>query len=435
VAVLLGKPRHSCYCHARRVATVRTAAYYRGVLIRKAGTPRQNKSVMHRIIVLAALWLLSSATRAGKTPSVLDTRAATSATSITDCCSPPLQRREFFPGPAKFVPSASGELVAQAAAPKEKKSRHATGSTQPPVSLSPRFSPGQAFRYAMEFETTTTSSRSGIATDPQGPSKLVIAWDATILLEVLPAETSAPGNIRLRTTYEKSTAHVTSDTFDPAAAATEDQYQKLEGKVVEFTLDANGKVILVAGLEDIVDGEKAVQAAREWIAQLDAGSGAPAGGVSVGQKWSSEKSAASLPVAGMVWRTESEYLRNEICHPPNLEAAPVPSGAQSATNPEAAETCAVILTRLNLVRPKSIHNPTPEDYRKNGMQTAGKWDGSAESLSYISLRTGLAVSITQTGTEEMDVTLTTGKNTSMRYAGTVLSRSQVALIAGDLSEK
>jgi hypothetical protein len=90
---------------------------------------------------------------------------------------------------------------------------------------------------------------------------------------------------------------------------------------------------------------------------------------------------------------------------------------------------------LNLVRPKSIHNPTPEDYRKNGMQTAGKWDGSAESLSYISLRTGLAVSITQTGTEEMDVTLTTGKNTSMRYAGTVLSRSQVALVAGDLSEK
>ena len=287
----------------------------------------------------------------------------------------------------------------------------------------------------MEFETTTTSSRSGIATDPQGPSKLVITWGATILLEVLPAETSPPGNIRLRTTYEKSTAHVTSDTFDPAAAATEEQYQKLEGKVVEFTLDANGKVILVAGLADIVEGEKAVQAAREWIAQLDAGSGAPEGGVSVGQKWSSEKSATSLPVAGMVWRTESEYLRNEICHPPNLEAAPAPSGAQSTGNPEAAETCAVILTRLNLVRPKSVRNPTPEDYRKNGMQTAGKWDGSAESLSYISLRTGLAVSITQTGTEEMDVTVTTGKNTSLRYAGTVLSRSQVALVAGDLREK
>jgi hypothetical protein len=51
------------------------------------------------------------------------------------------------------------------------------------------------------------------------------------------------------------------------------------------------------------------------------------------------------------------------------------------------------------------------------------------------LRTGLAVSITQTGSEEMDVTLTTGKNISMRYAGTILSRSQVALVADDLHGK
>jgi len=274
-----------------------------------------------------------------------------------------------------------------------------------------------------------------MAKDPQGPAKLVIDWDATILLEVLPAEPSAPGSIRLRTKYEKSTAHVTSDTFDPAAAATEEQYQNLEGKVVEFTLDANGKVISVSGLEEIVDGEKTVEAARDWIAQLSAGSGAPAGGVIVGQKWSSEQPAASLPVAGMVWRTESEYLRDEICRPPNPDAAPTPSSAESPPNPEPAETCAVILTHLNLVRLKSVRDPTPEEYRKSGVQTAGKWDGSAESLSYISLRTGLAVSVTQTGSEEMDVTLTTGKNISMRYAGTILSRSQVALVADDLHEK
>ncbi len=304
-------------------------------------------------------------------------------------------------------------------------------ATSPPrVSLSPRFSPGQSFRYAMEFETTTATSQSGLAKDPQGPSKLVITWDATILLEVLPTEASAPGSIRLRTTYEKSTAHVTSDTFDPAAAATEEQYQKLEGKAVEFTLDASGKVISVSGLPEIVDGEKAVQAAREWIAQLDTGSGAPAGGVTVGQTWSSEQ-PASLPVAGMVWRTESEYLRDEVCHPPNPEAPPAPSSAESAANPEPPETCAVILTRLNLLRPKPVRNSTPEEYRKSGVQTAGKWEGSAQSLSYISLRTGLAVSVTQTGTEEMHVTLTTQHNASMRYAGTILSRSQVALVADD----
>jgi hypothetical protein len=307
----------------------------------------------------------------------------------------------------------------------------AVSNATPRISLSPRFSPGQVFRYTMEFETTTATSRSGMAKDPQGPSKLVIDWDATILLEVFPAEANAPGSIRLRTKYEKSTAHVTSDTFDPAAAATEEQYQNLEGKVVEFTLDAGGKVISVSGLEEVVDGEKTVESARDWIAQLGAGSGAPAGGVSVGQKWFSEQPASSLPIAGMVWRTESEYMRDEVCHPPNPDAAPVRTGAEPAGDPEPAETCAVILTRLNLVHAKSARDPTPEQYRKSGVQTAGEWDGSAESLSYISLRTGLAVSVTQTGTEEMDVTLTNGKNISMRYAGTILSRSQVALVADD----
>ena len=305
----------------------------------------------------------------------------------------------------------------------------------PRVSLSPRFSPGQVFRYEMEFETTTSTSRSGLITDPEGPSTVLITWDATIRLEVLPAEDRAPDGVRLRTTYEKSTADVRSDTFDPAAAATQKQYQALEGKVVEFTLDARGKVISVSGLSEIVDGEKAAQAARKWIAQLEAGSGAPTGGVTVGATWSSEQPAASLPVAGMFWHTESQYLRNEVCHPPNPEGAPAPSNAESSGSPESGETCAVILTHLNLVRPKPVRNPTPEEYRENGVQTAGKWDGSGQSLSYISLRTGLVVSITQTGTEEMDVTLTTGQNRSLRYAGTILSRSQVALVEDDAHGK
>ena len=283
----------------------------------------------------------------------------------------------------------------------------------------------------MEFETTTATSKSGLATDPQGPSTLVITWNATIRLEVLPTERNASGGIRLRTTYEKSAANVRTDTFDPAAVATQEQYQKLQGKVVEFTLDAAGKVQSVSGLEGIVNGEKASLAAREWIAQLDASSGAPPGGVSVGQKWSSEQPAASLPVAGMVWRTETEYLRNEPCHPanPDLPQAASPSESAPKADTETSETCVVLLTRLNLIRPKPVRDPTPEEYRKNGVRTAGTWGGSAQSLTYVSLRTGAVVSVAQTGTEEMDVTLTTNRNTSMHYAGTIVSRSQVELIA------
>ncbi len=301
------------------------------------------------------------------------------------------------------------------------------------VTLSPKFSPGQVFRYDMEFQTTTATTKSGLATDPQGPSTLVVTWDATIRMEVLPGKAAAPGDIRLRTTYEKSTVSIRTDTFDPAAEATRKQYQKLQGKVVEFTLDAAGKVKSISGLNGIVNGEKATQEARQWIAQLDASSGAPPGGVTVGQSWSSEQPAASLPIAGMVWRTDTKYLRNEPCHPANPDLPPGVSRAEGAAKPGAKsmETCAVLLTRLSLIRPKPVRDSTPEEYRKNGVQTAGTWGGSAQSLKYISLATGAVVSVAQTGTEQMDVTLTNSRNTSMHYAGTIDSRSQVELVGDD----
>ncbi len=312
---------------------------------------------------------------------------------------------------------------------------HKGGAVSTRVSLSPRFVPGQTFRYEMEFETTTETSRSGLASDPQGPSSLVVDWNATVRIEILPADATTPGGIRLRTTYEKSTASVRSDTFDPAATETQEQYHKLEGKVVEFTIDAGGKVKYVSGLEGIVDTEKAAQSAREWIAQLGASAGAPPGGVFVGQTWSSEQPADTLPIAGLVWRTDSEYLRNESCHPANPDVPTTAGAANSSGISQAATDCAVILANLNLVRSKASRDPTPPEFRENGVQSAGKWNGSAQSLLYVSLASGLVVSVTQTGTQEMDVTLTSNHNTSMRYSGTISSRSQVALVVNDAHGK
>jgi hypothetical protein len=95
----------------------------------------------------------------------------------------------------------------------------------------------------------------------------------------------------------------------------------------------------------------------------------------------------------------------------------------------------VILANLNLVRSKAAREQTPPELRKNGLQSAGKWSGSAQSLLYVSLASGLVVSVTQTGTEQMDVTLTSDRNTSMHYAGSISSRSQVALVVDDAHGK
>jgi len=309
------------------------------------------------------------------------------------------------------------------------------GATSARFSLTPRFIPGQTFRYEMEFETTTDTRRSGVARDPQGPSSLVVDWNATVRMDILAANPDTPGGIRLRTTYEKSAATIRSDTFDPAAAATSAQYGKLQGKEIEFTLDAAGNMKSVAGIEGMVDSEKAAQSAREWIAQLSSSAGAPPGGVSVGQMWSSEQPADSLPIGGLIWRSESQYLRNESCHPVNPDvpsaASVAESAASSGVNSGAHTDCAVILANLNLVRSKVSREATPPDLLKNGVQSTGKWTGTAQSLLYVSLETGMVVSVTQTGAEQMDVTLTSNHDTSMRYAGTISSRSQVALVVDD----
>jgi hypothetical protein len=54
---------------------------------------------------------------------------------------------------------------------------------------------------------------------------------------------------------------------------------------------------------------------------------------------------------------------------------------------------------------------------------------------YVSLATGLVVSVTQTGAQEMDVTLTPSRSASIRYAGTITSRSHVALVIGESKDE
>ena len=295
------------------------------------------------------------------------------------------------------------------------------------VNLVPQFVPGRVVRYQMDFRTTTQTQRTGPVQDPQAPSQLEMAWGAVVRVEVLSVEhvtaPSASGGpaggtgsrTRLRTTYENVVATARSDTFDPEAAAIAEGYRKFEGRGVTFTLGADGKVSEVEGLEDVVADRKAADAAHEWLAHLAIGASAPRGGITPGEMWSSEQAATHAPLAGLFWHTESTYLRDEQCR----------------TTPDAisGERCAVLLTRFEIAQPKPPRDPTPEDYRKRGLRTAGKWAGSGETLSYISLRTGWMVSVTQSGTEEMDVTVSTADGeSSVHYAGRVRSQSQITLL-------
>jgi hypothetical protein len=303
---------------------------------------------------------------------------------------------------------------------------HSKTSPSPRIDLRPKLVPGEVLRYQVQLQTITDTKRSGAISDPQGPSRLAVTWDATIKLEVLgvaftPGAETNPltGPFRIRTTYEHSAASVKSDSPDPESENIEQTYGRLEGQVIEFTAGADGHVSDVRGLDGVIDDDRVRQAAEQWMEQVSGTAGAPQG-VALGQTWNSAQPATSMPLAGMIWRSSSSYLRNEPCRPADPNAPAVPD-----------ELCAVILTRQSVLPQKQLHDPTPEDYRRNGLHTSGRWSGSGESLSYVSLRTRSAVSVTQDSAQQIDFTVTNASGNSIRYAGSIETHSRVALLPAD----
>ena len=304
-------------------------------------------------------------------------------------------------------------------------SQQRAGTVPVRIHPQPKLKAGDKLRYLVQFQTINQTKRTGTVSDPQGPSQTVVTWDAALLVEVLPPATAAtapaaePGKIRIRTTYEKSVAKLESDTPDPEQESVEKQYAQMQGRSIEFALDSAGHVSDVKGLEGIVSDKEALAAAQRWMAQFSTGLGVPAAGIAPGDKWTTEEPAASLPLAGYVWRTDSTYLRNEPCRPASLSATP-----QSY----ASETCAVILAQLSMNDPRSKKNLTPDEFRQNGLTTSGTWSGTGESLTYISLTNGWAVSVTQQMAEQVDVTITTvADRNGVRYSGSVDTRSSLSL--------
>lgn len=286
------------------------------------------------------------------------------------------------------------------------------------IHLAPKLSPGLSLRYQLDAHTVTTSRSSGRVEDPQGPSKSEVALAATLRLEILPTAADAP--LRVRTTYEKSSATATSDSFDPSLAVLQEQYHKLEGRSIEFSLDAQGHATKYSGLEGLFPDEKSAAAAREWFSQLASGVELPREGIVPGQSWSSVRAnVAGMPLLGLTWRTESTYLRDEPCPAPD-------SSAPASSAP--AETCAVIQTRLSVTQ-RPLRDPTPADYRRRNMRTSGKLSSSGESLSYISLRTGWLVRVTQTSLEEMNIIITAADGGShLRINASVQSTTHINLL-------
>jgi hypothetical protein len=318
------------------------------------------------------------------------------------------------------------------------------GAVSQRIHLTPNFTMGESFRYHIESRTTTTGTTTTPIVNPEAASQLKQVTDLEVRLDVVgvqPAANGAAGAARLRATYDKASATTETDAYDPAAAALDAQYNNLQGHSVEFTIEADGKLSHVTGLDEVVSNPAAAAAVRNWINGFSPSANLPPEGIAIGQKWEAERPLDNTPLANLLWRTASTYMRDERCELPgqSTSAAQNPAAAgdaASAATPaphSAASTaplCAIILTSFDILRRGSANaDATPEDYRHNGLRTSGTWTGKGESLDTISLQSGMLLRSTQTSTQKMDFEIVSALSGSkIHYAGQVDAQSEITLM-------
>lgn len=283
------------------------------------------------------------------------------------------------------------------------------------VRIVPKFRPGDTLYYQIEMHTLSTGKTTTPIINPEGGTKFSEDVDLLVRLDVLPIShaTAASGDrapkkgdpVRIRVTYLRAHAGSESDApaFDTPAVSRD--YDRLEGRSFEFTLEPTGAI------EDFLDVDHALpptanpQQALSWMKALASGNQFPERGIAVGEKWTRQKPLNGGPIAGLVWKTDSTYLRNEPCA---VSLGMSASGKQSSA---AGGECAVILTQFQILRHGTKHgDETPPDYLRHGLRTSGTVTGSGESLDSVSLSTGLLASSTQSSTQNVDFDIISAAN-------------------------
>lgn len=296
-----------------------------------------------------------------------------------------------------------------------------------PVVFTPQFQPGESLRYQISFRSQTSRLTGGALSNPQGARDLGMSVGITLRLEVLPpvastapvaaSQTRVAGPerapLRLRAVYERVTPAVTGDTYDPEANLLLAQYRRLQGRTIEFQLGSRGEVQYISGLQEVLQDARALDEARNWLQQLGAGLTTPLAGSVPGQSWEKTEPVPGAPLTGTTLHTTSTYLRDEACRMDD------PGGEQ----------CAVLLMRFSLQQHGDARNATPEEFRRDGMRTAGMWTSHGESLVHVSLQTGRTVSVSQSGEELMDLTIRhVNGGAPIRYGGHSTTETHLLLL-------
>jgi hypothetical protein len=313
--------------------------------------------------------------------------------------------------------------------------RKSAAQDRPPVGqalkLTPHYTTGQVMRYQMEVRVHATTNNTSPVADPESARALDRSTSMTVRLEVLSIEDATQnsmGRVHIRSTYEKVSVASAPDAFDPEEEKMSEQIRKLEGGSVEFVLEPDGKVTNFTATKEINLDPSSESALRDSFANLSPQATLPPEGVSLGKTWSTERPLQFGPLAGLAWHSDSTYVRDEPCFASDVAAdksLPVPPT-------QAGENCAVVLTQLHIVRNSKPGEQTPPEYLRDGLRTYGDFTGTAESLTAISLKSGLVARVTQTGKQDLNFVLSKAAgNVSIHYSGHVESQTQLRLLPSE----
>jgi hypothetical protein len=299
------------------------------------------------------------------------------------------------------------------------------------VVLFPKLSVGQTFRYQIGYRATTNTNTESTVAAPMAPTGGQTNANLLLQVEVDDLRVDAGRTVaRLRTQIVEPDAAIPKAMASDANASSNSGQNPNDatksgkrGKKVEFVLHADGQVTDVEGLDRLSADEQA--AWQEWVARFGGGAALPEKGIKPGDKWKAEEPITNALLASLSWEKESEYVNDAPCGAMNLTPqADLASGAQSQ------ETCAVILTTAILKQKSSQKDATPEDYKLHDLRTMGLATGKNETITYISLKTGLVVRATEDAKQSMNVIVakTDGSN-RVHYTIDAESHAQVMLLA------
>ncbi len=299
------------------------------------------------------------------------------------------------------------------------------------VVLFPKLAVGQTIHYRIGYSTKTNTNTESTVAAPMATNGGQTNSNLLLLVEVEDLHVDAGKTlVRLRTQIVEPDA-IAPSTSIPNATAPASNTQRgndpenspKRDKTIAFTLHWDGQVSDVEGLDRLSAGEQA--AWQEWVSRFGGSATFPEKGIKPGEKWKAEEPISNILLTGLSWEKDSEYVNDASCAATKL----TPQGDVSAAE-QTQEKCAVILTTAILKQRSSQKDATPEDYKLHDLRTMGIAKGKNETITYISLKTGLVVRATDDANQSMNVVVAKRDGSNrVHYVINAESHAQVLLLA------